>query len=757
MRVELRMLALALPVLALVSPASFAQPIEEIVVTAQKRSQSIQDVPASVTAYSGADLESRNVQSISNIADITPNLLIQTGGTGNNLSSVFIRGIGQSSQQVFFDQGVGTYVDGVYRPTAHGGLIDLLNVERVEVLRGPQGDLYGKNAVGGAISIITRQPDLDETFGSITAAAGSYGRIDARAFVNLPLSEGKVALQVSAATRNADGYIRTIANSGDDGLGSQENAALRAALKWQISDNVTWTGSIDELDIESTGSPMYHARILPNSRFNGQHNTAVTDGLLGNTPLVSENFLTGDEFRSNITGDQHRNNSTERTFISRFEVDFDSAQLVSLTSYKRLDADDGFDADGTPIDVSANNRDIESKSFSQEFQLTGSAFDEQLNYLAGVYFLRDEIEFNTFAENNISTAPLVGLFPGFRDRSSRNLTDQELDSYAAFFNLAYDISEKTTVIVGGRYMREEKDFIAGLTRGAVTVPTTVMASADEDWSNFSPKVQIQYNASDDLMFYGSFSTAFKSGGINNQVNNDGMGGTFLVPFEEEEVESFELGLKGTWLDGTLQTNVSVFYMDYTDLQVSILDFNLTTGAQLRTIANSGSADIRGVEFESIWAPTDNLTLMLSGAYLDAEYGEDVLEDPADPSSILFVDGDPLAFAPEYSYSVSAIYEIPTEGNGSWVLRSDYSWRDTVYFEPEGTLAAREAESEDSFGLLNFSVTYESGENWYVSAYGTNVTDETYKTGTFIQERAVGVEWHLIGRPAEYGFKLGYEF
>ncbi len=725
---------------AVITPQAFAQTIEEIVVTAQKRTESIQDVPVSVTAYTGEDLEERNIQSISSIADVTPNLLIQTGGTGNNLSSVFIRGIGQSSQQVFFDQGVGTYVDGVYRPTAHGGLIDLLNVERVEVLRGPQGDLYGKNAVGGAISIITKQPDVNETFGSITAAAGSYDRKDARAFVNLPLSEGKLGLQLSAAARNADGYIETEAIEGDDDLGSQENIALRAALKWQINENASWTVSVDELDMESSGSPMNHVRILATSAFHRQHNNAVAEGLLGNTPAISSAFVIDDEFESNITGDQHRNKSNERTVISRLEYDMGWAQLVALSSYKRMKANDGFDADGSPIDISANNRDIDNRSTSHELQLNGLAFDDRLNYLAGLYYLQDEIEFNTFAENNISTAQLVGIYPGYRDRSSRNLTDQELDSFAAYFNLAYDVTDKMTMIVGGRYMSEEKDFTAGLTRGAVTNPTSTQASADEDWSNFSPKFQVQYDVNDDVMVYATFATAFKSGGINNQVNA-GPAGTFLVPFEEEEVESIELGLKGTWLDGTLQTNIALFSMDYTDLQVSILDFNVITGTQIRTIANSGSADIQGWEFEGIWAPTENFSLLLSGAYLDATYGEDVLQDPADPSSILFVDGDPLAFAPEYSYALSAVYEVPMGEGATLRFRGDYSWRDQVYFEPEGLLVDREAESEDDYGLLNVSVTYDSGNDWYISAYGTNVTDETYKTGTFIQTRAVGVEWH----------------
>ena len=731
--------------------------LEEVLVTAQKRSESIQDVPVAVTAFTGEDLEARNIQSIGSVADVTPNLLIQSGGTGNNITSVFIRGIGQSSQQVFFDQGVGTYVDGIYRPTAHGGLIDLLNVERIEVLRGPQGDLYGKNAVGGAISIITRQPDVSDTFGSITAVMGSYDRIDVRAFINLPAIEDKLALQFSAASRTADGFVETLALKGDDDLGSQENAAFRAAMKWQITDSAAWTLSYDFMDMESSGSPMHHSKIIPTSRFNAQHNTAVAAGLLGNTPAVTSNFETGDPYKSNITGFQHRNNSEETTIISRLEIDLGIANLVSLTSHKEINTNDGFDADGTPVDVSANNRFVESESFSQEFQLSGLAFNERLNYLVGLYYLSDEIQFNTFAENNISTTPYVGVVSGYRDRSSRNLTDQTLDSYAVFANVSYDISDKFTLTVGGRYMSEEKDMLAGLSRSATTRPARTQAKQSGDWSNFSPKLQIEYAASDDLMVYASFASGFKSGGMNNTIFDDDAEGTFLVAFEEEEVDSYEIGLKGAWLDNTLQTNAALFYMDYTALQVSILDFNPVTGAQLRTIANAGEADIYGIEFESVWAPTEALTLITSAAYLDATYAKNVFEDPSDPDSVLFVDGDPLAFAPEYSVSISGIYEVPVGDGGSLKFRGDYSWRDLVYFEPEGLLEDRINESQDSYGLLNISATYDSGDNWYISVFGTNITDEHYVTGTFIQTRVVGVEWDIVGRPAEWGVKVGYEF
>jgi len=730
---------------------------EEILVTAQKRSENIQSVPVAVTAFSGDELEARNIQGLANVADVTPNLLIQTTGTGNNIASVFIRGVGQSSQQIFFDQGVGTYVDGVYRPTAHGGLIDLLNVERIEVLRGPQGDLYGKNAIGGAISIVTRQPDAQETYGSINAAVGSYDRIDARAFVNIPISQDKLGLQISAATRNVDGFVDTLAIDGDDGLGSQNNIALRAAVKWNITDNVSWTGSVDFMDMSSSGSPMHHRAILASGRFNAQHNTAVEAGLLGNTPLVSDAFLTGDPLKTNITGVQHRNNSEEMTLISRLVIDFGSAELVALTSYKDLETNDGFDADGTPIDVSANNRFVEGESFSQELQLSGLAFDDKLDYLIGVYYLHDETTFNTFAENNISTTPFVGIVPGFRDRSSRNLTDQTLDSFAVFANASYSLTEQLTATLGARYMHEEKDLIAGRTNSATTTPTEIGAEDSGEWSSFSPKFQLEYAANDDVLVYGSVAKGFKSGGINNQINDDGMGGTFLLDYDEEQVWSYEIGLKADWFDNRFRTNLALFYMDYSDLQSSTLVFDEASGTQIRTITNSGGAKIKGFELESALLVTENFTVLANLAYLDTEYNDDLLEDPSDPDSLVFVGGDPLAYAPEFSFSVSGIYEIPVGDTAVVRLRADYSWRDLTYFEPEGTLEERLLKSQDSFGLLNLSLTYDSGEDWSVSAYGTNVTDERYRTGVFIQERAVGVIWDLLGRPAEWGLKFGYDF
>ena len=734
--------------------------IDTITVTAQKKSESIQTVPVAVTAFTAEDLEARNIQDVASIANVTPNLLIQPGGTGNNRSAVFIRGVGQSSTQVYLDQGVGTYVDGIYRPTAHGGLIDLLNVERIEVLRGPQGDLYGKNAIGGAISIITRQPDASETFGSITAATGSFDRIDARGFFNVPLKEDILGLQISAATRNADGFIETPLDESSDGLGSQANIAFRAALKYEASDNISWTGSVDILDQSSDGSPFHFTTIRPRgparSSFNFQHNDAVAAGLLGATPLISADFLTGDPFTSNITGQQHFVKSKETTVVSRFDIDLGAADLVSLTSYKKLEANDGFDADGTPLDILANNRDTDAESFSQEFQVTGATFDDRLEYLFGVYYLHDDIQFNTFAENNISTIPFIGLMGAdnpIRDFSTRNLTDQTLDSFAVFTNLSYALTDRLSLTFGGRFMYEEKSVLGGLTVDATSTPSFTSASDSDSWSNFSPKGRIEYSANDDVLIYASVASGFKSGGLNNQVNDDGMGGFFLIPYNEEKVWSYEAGIKADWFNNTLRTNIAAFYMDYTDLQANILEFSEISGTQIRTIVNSGSAEMYGVELESIWAPTDNFTLLANGAWLHSEYGEDVFREAG---RIEFVKGDPLAYAPEFSFSVSGIYEIPLKDEKALRFRTDFAWRDLTHYEAAGELADRLEESQDAYGLLNLSLTYDSGDNWYISAFGTNVTDKLYRTGVFSSGR-VGSGWDVVGRPAEWGVKVGIDF
>ena len=725
--------------------------LEEITVTAQRRSQNLQDVPVAVTAFSSTELESRNIQNIAGIADATPNLMITTGGTGNNVSNVFIRGIGQGSNQVFFDQGVGTYVDGVYRPSLWGGLFDLLNVERIEVLRGPQGDLYGKNAIGGAVNIISRQPDAEEMFGSVTLAGGSFNRIDARGFVNVPVVPGKFGLQLAAGSRNADGYIDTPQG---DGLNSQENTAFRIAGKWNITDAFQWTASVDRIDSSSSGPPFHHLEILDGSRINAQYNDAVTQGVLGNAPLISDAFLTNDPFRSNITGEQHRTNSQETTFVNRLDFDLGFATLVSLTSYKDLNADDGFDADGTPLDVSANNRVVDGESKSQEFQLNGSAFNDRLDYLLGLYYLDDDIVFSTFAENSIQTDPFVGILPGFVDRSTRNVTHQTLESFAAFANFSYAVSDAMTLIVGLRYMNEEKEVFGGLTNTASTAPEFTFASGEESWSNVSPRVQLKYNYNEDSQIYLSVSNGFKSGGINNQVIDDGLGGTLLIPYQEEEVTSYEFGLKSDWVENTVRTNFAVFYMDYEDLQANLFNFSLVTGTQIRTIVNSGGATISGAEAEVVWLASENFTLQATAAYLDTEFDQDVVDSRG---RTIFVGGDPLAFAPEFSYSLSGIYTVPVGDDGSFTLRGDYSWRDDVFFEPDGTIEDRLEESEEAYGLLNLSVTYDSGNDWSISLYGTNVTDETYTTNTFVQRGFVGAAWDLIGRPAEWGLKVGYDF
>ena len=734
--------------LSLAQTGSAQAELEEIIVTAQKREQSLQDVPVAVTAFTNAELEDRTISNLFGIADATPNLQIGTSGTGSQNAIVFIRGIGQTSNRVNLDQGVGTYVDGIYRTNVWGGLFDLLDVERIEVLRGPQGTLYGKNALGGAINVISKRPSTAEAGGDVSVAVGSYSRIDARASVNIPLIQDQLAIQLSAGSRNADGYIET--PNGQD-FGSQDNTGFRLAALWNLSDTAAWLLSADQMRTDSNGSPIYHAWVNPNARLPAQYNALVDGGHIPG-PRYDESFIATDPFSSNATDPLARNKTNQETLSSRLELDFGAATIVSLTSYKTYETSDGFDADGSVLEVSNNRRWLDGKSFSQEFQLNGVYMDDRLNLTAGVYYLRDELDFGAAAGNSNSAIPFVGVVPRIRDYNTGNRIEQDLDSYAFYASGTYSLNERMRLTLGLRYMNEEKSQASSSTRGRSTRPATISASAKGDWSNASPRISLEYDLSDATMLYFTAAQAFKSGGIGDTVLEDSQGDNFLLPFNEETLWSYEAGLKADWADGRVRANLAAFFMDYEDLHVRTTLFDPNSGSQVRTFFNAGSAEASGLEAELTALVSDRFVVQASLGFLDTQYNEDVIDEFR--NDVLLVAGEALPFAPELSYSLSAIYSAPLADGRELRLRADYSWRDDLLWDATG--AADDRDGEDSFGLLNLSATYEF-ERWSLTAFGRNVTDEVYAMNGFVNSRVVGANWRQRGRPAEWGLRASAEF
>jgi len=734
--------------LAVMQTGSAQAELEEIIVTAQKREQSLQDVPVAVTAFTSAELADRTISNLFSIADATPNLQIGTSGTGAQNAIVFIRGIGQTSNRVNLDQGVGTYVDGIYRTNVWGGLFDLLDVERIEVLRGPQGTLYGKNALGGAINVISRRPNTADMGGAVSVAVGSYSRVDARASVNIPLIEDQLAIQLSAGSRNADGYVET---PNDKDFGSQDNTGFRLAALWNLSDTATWLLSADQMRTDSNGSPIFHLWVNPNARLPAQYNALVDGGHIPG-PRYDESFIATDPFSSNATDPLARNKTNQETVSSRLEFEFGATSIVSLTSYKNYETSDGFDADGSILEVSNNRRWLDGKSFSQELQLNGVYMEDRLNLTAGVYYLRDELEFNAAAGNSNSAIPFVGVVPRIRDYNTGNRIEQDLDSYAFYASGTYSLTERARATLGLRYMNEEKSQFSSETRGRSTRPSTASASAKGDWSNTSPRISLEYDLNDAAMLYFTAAQAFKSGGIGDDVLEDSQGNSVLLPFNEETLWSYEVGLKADWADGRVRANLAAFFMDYEDLQVRTTLFDENTGSQVRTFFNAGSAEASGLEAELTALASDRFVIQASVGFLDTQYNEDVIDEVRD--DVLLVAGEALPFAPELSYSLSAIYVAPLANGREMRLRADYSWRDELLWDATG--AVDERDGEDSYGLLNVSATYEF-ERWSLTAFGRNVTDEVYAMNGFVNSRVVGANWRQRGRPAEWGLRATAEF
>jgi len=749
--------------------------MEEIVVTARKREESIQDTPIAVSAFSGASLEARGIERIDGIAAITPNMTfsnINTNGGGGSNASVYIRGVGQTDFIPSADPGVGLYVDGVYLARSIGAVLDLIDIERIEVLRGPQGTLFGRNTIGGAVAIHTIKPH-SEFDAKVRVKVGSDDRQDIMGRVNVPLTETLFA-NLSVASFQQDGFVDN-PNTGVD-TGDDDTTAVRGALRWQASDDLLIDLSADYSKDRENGQPRVSTSdpsravqfIPPNSPTatgNGgfQHNFFLG----ANSPFNSDNppfplvnipelrqFNDCDATPDNIEGtnDSCANSRTvglgkdTGTDPTYYDADIwgvsgtiewsitDNLQLKSITAYRDLDSEFGHDGDNSPFFLSFVRDDYQQDQFSQELQLLGTSFDDSLEWILGAYYFTED-------GSNVNPVDFAGI-----DIESGGDFDNE--SKAAFAQGTYHITEKWHLTAGLRYTEDTKDFIVkGIIQTAVPIfappfvgrvtlidnGTTTLEA--DDWT---PMANLAYDWTDDFMVYANYAEGFKSGGV--QQRNAGVFGPKAPTYDPEYVDSYEVGFKYSSPGGNFVLNGAAFYADYTDIQLE----TLAPEGIAPQLENAGEAEIKGVELESRWAPFDSWFFEASVGYLDAEITD---ADPDATDSGGPAEGDTLPFVPEWNYSASVIKIFDLGDWGTLTPRVDYSWRDDVFFTPDND----PDNTQESYGLWNASVGWTSPEDKYaLTFHWLNIDDEEYITYTEISGSAAtgndilgrGDEWYL---------------
>ncbi len=765
--------ATAVLVLPLQAPAQDAS-IEEIVVTAQKRTERLVDVPVSISVFNAGAIEQTGVRELKDIADYIPNLEISKGNDFR--STVTIRGVGAQSRNIGFDSRVGVYVDGVYVGQSPAINQELLNLERVEVLRGPQGTLFGKNTVAGAINLVTQKPG-DEFSARIGADIGNFDYRELSAFANVPFSD-TVAASFAVSKTDRDGYVPNIVTGND--LMERDVLAYRAQLRIEASDKLEINASFDGLNSDSlilVGDP-------------------ITDMLAMQPVQVAPEFgVVAFSFDPSDKRDIYGG-------ALDFTYDLDSGYVVkSITGYRTTDAVYTNATDYSPVDIVSIEYADDYDVLSQEFQLI-SPDEGAFRYVAGLYYYQQDAKTNRdvvlgqdfvdyfvgplYASGQVSppNGPLppppalpneivAGLL-GFGPPGSKvfNRGEVETRSYAAYFNGTYDLTERLTLGFGARYSSEDKDvnwlldgrlsgiFFIGSTGADPANPSPMINDRTDNF--FAPAVSLTYALTDDTNVYGRYAAGYKSGGFNlDYINADELAANQGLEFDKETVDSFEIGLKGTYLDGRLQLNLAAFIANYDDYQVNQF-VDLGGGRTSIRIDNAAKVETSGLEAEANWAVTDDFTLRASLGLLDAKFDR----FPAGGTEGADASGNDLPNAPDTTASLGGIFynDLPSFG-ATLLLRADVNYASDFFsganndteipYEsafpgmiPYGQLPER-TEVNARIGLMSHSDT------WEVYLWGRNLTDETDPQDEL--RDFFGTVAKLPGIPRTYGIEFGWNF
>lgn len=689
--------------------------LEEIMVTARRREENLQDVPAAVTAFSSEDLELRGTSDITEIAQSAPSVTLEPTRATNSTLTAFIRGIGQQDPLAGFEQGVALYIDDVYIGRPQGALLDIYDVERVEVLRGPQGTLYGRNAVGGAIKYVTRRLGNEPSFRA-KASVGTYSQRDVVLTGSVPVSD-TFRVGATLASLNRDGFGDNLTTGADNY--NKDILAYRISGEFEPTDNLLVRIAYDKTEDDSdpvaghrvAPAPVSGTPVLSDVRdtFAGASQNVSTSGINGNQEVESEGFtLSIDwELSDSLT---LRSITASREDYTESVIDFDSLEV------------DDFDA---PVIY-------DNEQTSQEFQLLFSG--DRMNAVAGLYYLDASAanDFDVVLGQLGRNVPTLGA-----ELTAYTGGSVDTKAWSLFADLTYDLTDDLSVSVGGRYTEDERsaDIFRAQYLGAGGSPffgnTTAIEilvqsdyEAERTYDDFTPRINFALRLNDDVSVYAGYSQGFKAGSF------DPRGANFVTPeaeagFEPETLDSIEVGYKATLFDGRARANMAVFFSDYEDVQIpgSVgvdSDGDGINDSFVGAVTNAGAAEINGIEFEGDLLITDNLSAQLTFSVLDAEYTEFVLGG-VDVSSERAIQNTPETMA---YFGLTYTTEL---FNGSLAINGNLSYRgEIVQFEVPAPII-----DQDSYTLYNLSAVWISDDDhWSVGLHGKNLGDEDFKTAGY---------------------------
>ncbi|MCH2189747.1 MAG: TonB-dependent receptor [Gammaproteobacteria bacterium] len=709
--------------------------LEEIVVTARKREESIMDVPISVSAYSADQLEVLKVRDIQSLSVGLPNVAFDDIGTTRGVANFSIRGLGINSSIPSIDPTVGTFIDGVYMGTNAGVVFDVFDLESIEVLRGPQGTLFGRNVTGGAVLLKSKAPS-EEFEGKIKASVEGGGEDLNKYFmgsVGGPVSE-TLAAKVSFYTNQDDGYFLNRFNN--EAFGEQDTVSIRPMVVWTPNDRLSVTAIYDYFDSDGDGPAAQNHR-------NG----------LGITNSATDFDRDSFDFSVDNTGFL----STRSDFLrSTVEYELENGTITNVFGYREVDQTGNIDVDATPLDLFNSLTALDIEQVSNELRYAGE-LNDRTQLTAGLYYFKNELNYN---ENR----RLLGLLapPGVFALNQDGGGEYEVTTLGVFASIDYSLTDLTTLNIGLRYTDEEKNAnIASLIRN-VNAPCSVVDGTcpfdfndEESWSNLSPKIGFTHTLGDASLVYGSWSRGFRSGGYNLRNTaidtvNFGPG-----PFDEETVENLEFGYKTTFSNGGRLT-AAVFYNQIDDMQREINLADPISGV-VQVIRNTADATISGIEVDTLYPLTDNLLLNASIGYIDPEYDEvrfDLNGDGTINGADLALD---LPRAAELTYTIGLTLDTEVGSWGTATSRISYAYRDESAYTDNNLGFINEQ------GILDLGVDFKSNDGkWEFGLYGKNLGDEVKHGGdtqlpSLLGPIPLGGTFSPLAKGRIYGAEFTYNF
>ena len=741
-----------------------SQTLEVITVTAQKRVESLQETPIAVTAFTADGLEKMQVGNIAEIENFTPNLVFDTSspiGGSSTSAAVFIRGIGNTDFSLTTDPGVGTYIDGVYVSRSIGGVLDLLDVERIEVLRGPQGTLFGRNSIGGAINITTRKP-YDELGGRLDLTLGSFNRTDVRGSIDIPFTD-ELLSTFAFSSKRRDGFVERPL-IGDE-LGNEDQLAFRGALYYEPNDEWDFQLSFDHSDIDEESAANVAVGFTPGAGTIGwalaTYPTLSTDAAIAAGLKDLDKYIIKDD--KDVSYGTYNNGSSATVDGASFVANThqDNFDLKYTAAYRRTKAAFHADADNTPFQITEiSNPDYYHKQISHELQFLGTAMDDQIKYIAGVYYFDESGTDNVFVPLHLPTPDLSAGFPA----GLNNYADVENSSLAEYLQATWDINDTFSVTAGVRHTLDKKqfDYTQYLAADIQGNPLPFFPGAVDETGTFRPglsplvgngsgsisdkfeqttfKLGVDATLDDGTLLYYSFSQGFKSGGfVLRYVESVAAPRTF----EPETLDAHEIGVKWQSDNERIRINGAVFYSDYQDAQVTFFD---KLGGPIT--ANAGEIDIKGLELEITALITDDLILDIGYGYIDAAYNK---INPVEGLSLTLDKSAKLVNTPENSLHIGLDYSLYFD-ESDMAFRVDYAYTDDVFNDSQNSKFL----FQEAYDMFNASIRFNLNESIGFVAFVNNLTDKrVIKSGN--SNFGLGFHSASYNRPREFGLAIKYTF